>query len=786
MAIDVGDAVLELGLDTKDFDSKMAATGKKFTGGIDKWKKGFKIAGAAIAGTAIGIGTVSLKMAADFDGAMREVNTMMLLNQEEFQALSADVRELSADMGVNAVDSAKALYQTISAGIPKENAIDFLKVATKAAIGGLTDTATAVDGLSTVINAYGMDASDAEKVADIMFTTISGGKTTFEELSASLYNVLPLASAVGWEFEEVSAALAAMTQKGIPTAQATTQLRQVMVSLLKPTGDAIELIDKYGIELYDETVASQKAKDSFIDQKNELNTLTTAYQKTTAAINGMSAEMDELGDVQAVNSLEIRKIRFEAEKDGRELTDKELARIQELEIANEDLGIQYDELAIQKDTAMEASVVAADAIERQTELTDAAAEAYNASAKELKTLPDILEQINTAGMTEPEIVKMFGSIEAAGAILALKGEGHADAYIAQLEAMENAQGASGDAFDQEEQTQARRFEKMKAQFADIAMAIGINLLPMLTQLLEAFLPILKTLGDWIKENPKLVTAILVGMAAFGGLLTMIGPILTLVSGIAAALPILGAAFAVLTGPVGIIIAVIAGLVAIGIAVYKNWDWIAARGKELWGGLKTFFGWIGEGIKNIFINMTPIGFIINNWELISDVAMKIFGGIVKFFQGIPTKIKSAFRSLADIMLAPFRLYVEGLERAINWIIRQINKISIKMPSWLPPPLGGKSFGFDIPTISLPKFAEGGMINEPTLLYGLRSKRPYAIAGEAGPEAVVPGGGGGGEVSINMYGPWNVRSSEDISGIGEAVGIELRKILDRKANLRGATI
>jgi len=308
----------------------------------------------------------------------------------------------------------------------------------------------------------------------------------------------------------------------------------------------------------------------------------------------------------------------------------------------------------------------------------------------------------------------------------------------------------------------------------------------LTTLLEAVKPIVETVGAWIKEHPKLTTAILAGMVAFGGLLTMIGPILSLVTGITAALPILGVAFAALTGPVGLIVLAIVGLVAAGVAIYKNWDWIAARGKELWGGLKTFFGFIGNAVKQIFINMTPIGFIINNWELISDVAMKIFGGIVKFFQGIPTKIKSAFRSLADIMLAPFRLYVEGLERAINWIIRQINKISIKMPSWLPPPLGGKSFGFDIPTISLPKFAEGGMINEPTLLYGLRSKRPYAIAGEAGPEAVVPGGGGGGEVSINMYGPWNVRTNDDIPSIGEAVGIELRKILDRKANLRGATI
>ena len=698
-AINVGDGFVELGLDNKEFNSKLDAAGKKFTGNLDKWKRGMKVAGVAIAGAAIGIGTVSIKMAADFDGAMREVNTMMLLNQDEFEALSADVRQLSADMGVNAVDSAHALYQAISAGVPKENAIEFLAVATKAAIGGVTDTQTAVDGLSTVLNAFKIPVSEAERVADLMFTTVKGGKTTFEELSASLFQVAPMAATAGVSFDTVSAALATMTKQGVPTNVATTQLRQSIQAMIKPTAEMKDALDAAGY----------------------------------ASGEAMLAELGFQGSLDALK----------ASTEGN----------------NEQLG------------------------------------------------------------------KMFGSVEGLQAVFALTGD-NAAMFSADIEAMTNSAGASTAAFDEMEKTTGRQFEKMKAQFADVAMSIGINLLPILTTLLEAVKPIVETVGAWVKEHPKLTTAILAGMVAFGGLLTMIGPILSLVTGISAALPILGVAFAALTGPVGLVVLAIAGLIAAGVAIYKNWDWIKEKAAQVWGGLKTFFGWIhgtikwylenmtpvgfiinnwglisnmankifgglkkffgfiGEGIKQIFMNMTPIGFIINNWELISRVANKIFGGIVKFFQGIPTKIKSAFRSLADIMLAPFRLYVEGLERAINWIIRQINKISIKMPSWLPPPLGGKSFGFDIPTISLPKFAKGGMINEPTLLYGLRSKRPYAIAGEAGPEAVVPSGGMG-DITINLNGPWNVRTNDDIPSIGEAVGIELRKILDRKANLRGAT-
>lgn len=215
---------------------------------MDKVSKKMKIAGGIMVGAIAAIGVASLKLAADFDGAMREVNTMLLLNEDEFKAFSKDIRTFAKDMGINAVDAAHALYQAISAGVPKENAIDFLTVATKAAIGGVTSTTVAVDGLSTVLNAFGKPLSEAEHVADLMFTTIARGKTTFEELSASMFNVAPIAASLGIPFEEISAALATMTAAGVPTATATTQLKQAMVGLQKPTAQMQAAIEALGYE----------------------------------------------------------------------------------------------------------------------------------------------------------------------------------------------------------------------------------------------------------------------------------------------------------------------------------------------------------------------------------------------------------------------------------------------------------------------------------------------------------------------------------------------------------
>src|SRR5690554_3689738 len=98
-------------------------------------------------------------------------------------------------MGVVTKDVVPALYQSLSAGVPKDNVFEFLEVANKAAIGGIAKLETSVDGLSSVVNAYGSDVLDVGKASDLMFTAIRLGKTSFDELSSSLYNVIPTASA---------------------------------------------------------------------------------------------------------------------------------------------------------------------------------------------------------------------------------------------------------------------------------------------------------------------------------------------------------------------------------------------------------------------------------------------------------------------------------------------------------------------------------------------------------------------------------------------------------------
>ncbi|MDA0087812.1 phage tail tape measure protein [Brachyspira hyodysenteriae] len=139
----------------------------------------------------------------------------------------------SKEIGKVPEEVVPALYQSLSAGVPRENVFEFLKTAGEAAIAGVAELKTSVDGLTSVTNAYGTEVLNVNRASDIMFQTVKLGKTDFTQLSKSLFNVIPTASALGVQFEDIGAAIAVMTAQGTPTSVATTQIRQALVELNK-------------------------------------------------------------------------------------------------------------------------------------------------------------------------------------------------------------------------------------------------------------------------------------------------------------------------------------------------------------------------------------------------------------------------------------------------------------------------------------------------------------------------------------------------------------------------
>lgn len=237
-------------------------------------------------------GDASVQAANQFNKGMKEVFTLLPgISKQSMSAMTNDVKEFSKEMGTLTSETVPALYQALSAGVSQDSVFDFLETANKAAIGGVTNLETAVDGLSSVVNAYGEDTVSASKASDLMFTTVKLGKTTFEELSSSLYNVVPTAVGAGVAFEDVSAALAAMTAQGIPTSVATTQLRQAIVEL-----------SKSGTET--DKIFRQIAGKGFTDFIAEGNNIQQAFQLLEQYASDTNVGVNDLfGSVEAGNAV---------------------------------------------------------------------------------------------------------------------------------------------------------------------------------------------------------------------------------------------------------------------------------------------------------------------------------------------------------------------------------------------------------------------------------------------------------------------------------------------------
>lgn len=214
-------------------------------------------AGIATAGIAIaGFAAKGIQEFTSFEQGIKEVFTLIPDASDAMKvALSDDVQYLADQFGILTDKQIPALYQALSAGIPPDNIFDFLTTANKAAVGGVVDLEVAVDGITSVINAYGQDVLSAAKASDIMFTGVRLGKTTFNELSQSLFQVIPSASALGVSFGDVTAALAAITSQGTPTSVATTQLRQLFVELSKAGGKAADTFQQLAGKTFRQFIA---------------------------------------------------------------------------------------------------------------------------------------------------------------------------------------------------------------------------------------------------------------------------------------------------------------------------------------------------------------------------------------------------------------------------------------------------------------------------------------------------------------------------------------------------
>ena len=178
-------------------------------------------------------GAATVKMAWDFEDSMAKVSTIADTTEVPLEDLQAAILELSDESGIAAGEIAENVYNAISAGQKTGDAVNFVRHATDLARAGFADSGNSLDLLTTIMNAYKLEANEVTNVSDNLIATQNLGKTTAAELSSSMGKIIPTANAANVSLDQLCAGYALMTANGVATAESTTYMNSMLNELNK-------------------------------------------------------------------------------------------------------------------------------------------------------------------------------------------------------------------------------------------------------------------------------------------------------------------------------------------------------------------------------------------------------------------------------------------------------------------------------------------------------------------------------------------------------------------------
>ena len=716
--------------DTKKFLGKVGAVGKKFEAlGQDMNRVGGQI-NKVFAGIGVAAGAVATKAIGEFrafEDGMNEVFTLLPgITSEAMDQMSADILTLSKEIGRLPEDVIPSLYNSLSAGVPPGNVFDFLETANKLAVGGATDLGTAVDGLTTVVNAFGSDIISVGEASDIIFTAVKGGKTTVEELSNAMFNVAPIAASMGIAFGDVTAATATLTAAGTPTSVAMTQIRAALSELAKPTSKVSKLFTELTGQSFEEFIAGGgNMKEGF----DIIKAGAEAQGKPLAEFVG---SVEALGAIQTLTGKGSEKFAAELEAAGNAAGATEAAFTQ----GASGIGLVLDKIRA----------------------------AINVFVIEIgqKLAPVLLEFIDKAQAAFQNLqprVKAFSD--------------NVKEFIgsAQFQGLINNIRVSFEKLEERLTPVFKRIndffkENPKVAFTGLAVIIG---------------------GILLASVASLATAV---AALFSPFILILGAVAALAAGFRFAYDNVEVFRDFVDKSVAFMRDLFKSFVDFfqGEGFQQGFKKAVDAVTGFFAKLKDFFmGWVNfikglltgdvslavEGLKTIFKNL--LTFFQTGWDFVKVLRGAIVDGLKRVKDFIAPKLKefgkSFLETISTVLKTSAGVVFEGVKFVFNKVIDKINDFINSLNSGL----GFSFFGIDIdpPDLpNIPRLAKGGIVSQPTT----------ALIGERGPEAVIPlsrAGGNLGQTNINVT--VNAGMDADGSDIGRQVVEVLRKFESSKGPL-----
>lgn len=568
-----------------------------------------------------------------YESAMAKVGTIADTAKVPLESLSSQVLQVSGDMHIGANEIAEAAYQAISAGQDTGNAVAFAGQASMLATAGFTSTTSAVDILTTALNAYGKGADEAGHVSDVLLTTQNLGKTSVDELAGSMGRVIPLAAAYNVSLENLSSGLAIMTANGIATAEASTYTK----SMLNELGDTGSAVGK---------ILQQQTGKSFAELNADGKSLGDVLQVLYGSVGGNATKFAGLW-----SSVEAGTGALSLASSG---ADKFNGVLQQMQA---DSGLTQTAYDTMTDTmAYKLDGVKTNAQNLGTALFDAVSgrlgEAVTLAGGYLQTLSESVQQNGIAGLAVvfTDLTTNVGPqlLQTGTALLGKLGEGLVTG-IPQLLAQALpvvANLASG-------------LRENAGQLVDAGIQFILNLATGLMNGLPtmiAYLPgIVSDIAGIINDNaPKLLVA---GVQL----------IITLAAGLLNAIP------ALLANSVQIVQAVV--------DVWTAFNWLDLGGKviKLMGsGIKNMAGFVSSSVKGMMEQ--PIAYLKSLPEKFcqwgKDMIQGMIRGITSMIDGVVGSVKNVASAIASVIhfsrpdVGPLRLYEQWMPDFMSGLAKGI--------------------------------------------------------------------------------------------------------------------
>jgi len=512
------------------FGSKMQSVGKSMT--------------AKLTLPLVAVGAAATKMAFDFDKSMGQIESLVGIAGDEVKKMGEAAKKMAVDTGRSANEAAEALFYITSAGLKGSDATDTLNASLKAAAVGLGETKVIADLATSAMNAYGVQNLNASASTDIMVAAVREGKLEASALAGAMGSVIPIASNMGVGFDEVGAAMAAMSRTGTDAASGATQLTAILASIKKPTEGAVQAMAKMGLSTED-------------------------VQKSLSE-DGLLATLEMLQS-----------------------------------------GLKQ---------------------------------------------------------TGQDTTAIFPNIRALKGVLDLTGAGIEDNRKI-FDALSNTMGATDEAFKKTSQTASFQMTQGLNAMKSSLLSVGQVILTAVAPAVQKIGAFFTSLSEKFKALSPTTQKIIV---AFAGIVAALGPVIAIIGTLLTMAPAIGAAFTLMMGPVGLIIA---GLTAIAVVIYKNW-----------AGIKAALIKIGNYFIELYNNSLPIKLAVNAiimqfknflavgkfvfksiisvFKAFGNAALGYLGGVGDLIMGIFTfdmaKIKQGFSGIGDAMKGGFTDAIDGIK------------------------------------------------------------------------------------------------------------------------------